>query len=547
MDLPHFFNQKGYIQNLARTIFKDKIFLNSSFEMDYKSSFIPEKTDFTLEAISTQFNPFEIPPNFEILESEIMPSDFLQTAAYLAESFSKHDISQIKKALMALKDFSLIDIPEVRNQLISMHFFDIFIELINLSKNLSGLDEQISISIELEQISQFSFMGILLMTQISDFSIYSFLQCNFIPVFLQNFYEYSRLSQKFGLYSLSNMIIQMPNETFGALSQNIFQKRMLISFFNQGQDQEMSNHNQPKLGYGTIFEIIDKESNESELQLSVFTLLSSICYRLSLLTINDELNQFELAITQRIFNPDNCYFDICQNQSSRRELFKAVYRLCINSIDVDKYIASNEIIFSKFTDLFRSEKSSDCELVLYLFSLLGERSNSPEVQQYLVSEIPWKSLLVKLRNNELAWYSLFFNLVDQFSQPHTIEYFFQKEVFSDLLHDFDQFSNISRIDILKLFVGIINRVPPEICFHFIQIGIMNLLFNLINYDDSSIINMILDTLHLINLNMIPNQQRPLILEKYEENDAISFFETLDIEYQPKVEALLTELGIIAQT
>ena len=513
----------------------------------YKDFYSSETTSFFSDANMDSFsNKLQITfighSQKENFDNSIFSLDDLGKAAQnLGISFTEKNLAKIQESLLLFKPF--IYSYSGKNAPIHEIFFhngtyQILISLINLNTifDQSTYNIYIDFCILTENIIELSLLVILQMTQISKLAINTLISQNFIQIFLQNEETFSTMSKRIGFYALSNMILEMPNETFDAFYNGIYKKL-------SGSDDVNVRHS----GYAKLLYLIDEELNDGSLQTSVFHLLNTFCYRLSILDQQNEKTCY-LAndILSRIYGENDYFNSFHSTQKSRRELFYAIFRLCFVYPQFSEVIFKDEYKIKPFINNFKSSHQEDVEFALNFFCLLYHES-PPQIKGIIMNIIPWEKLIVRIENHHLSWNTRFFRVVKELSTcPDSIEYFWKSGVYKKII-SYSDFHVESKIEVCKLFISILNGssswIPPQQYLRFVQEGVIHIFFDIMEYE-SDIIENILNCLYTINQKLTLINQLDAVRNEYLKCDAVSILK--ETEYPEKSYYLCKELGLESQ-
>lgn len=513
--------------------------------MNYKFYYPPQPcfNGFNCNIDDDEFGEDKMDEQINLTEEESI-NLLNEAGCSLCTSFSdsQKNILYIRESLKLFKDLRYVKF--VSDLYFENGVFSILCQLLKLhssysldSENmilLSCLPDYVSNTIE--EIVQLSLYILLQMTKNSYLATKYIALSNFIRIFLENENDLSSISRSCGFYIMSNIIMRMPDTTFMYFIEEIC---TLL-----GSKDEYVRES----GYAKILKIFSEERDDKSLQMSLFYLLHAICFRVSELKEQNDLTLFfsNYLIVNIIFNPDDGILEktISFKPEARKEVYYAIYRLCCVFPHVSSYIFEEEDRVIPFKNYFLSSNPEDVEFTLRFFSLLFTQSPSNEIKMQIVDQIPWEKLMIRLEDRSLSWHYLFFSVVDEMSIDQVfVERFWNNEIYKKIFTSFDDFQLDSKKAIGKMFIEILERVPPEICSFFVQNKVLQILFDLLDCEmDPELTDDILNTLHVINEKLISIEQKDILITEYTEYDAVSILQDVT-DCGDKAYLICKELGL----
>ena len=95
-----------------------------------------------------------------------------------------------------------------------------------------------------------------------------------------------------------------------------------------------------------------------------------------------------------------------------------------------------------------------------------------------------------------------------------------------------------------MFINILRRFPAECCVAFVENGVLQIFFDLLDLDlDNDNIEEVLDALHDINQKLIKISQTNIIYQEYEKYDAVYILQNLPC-HEDKALFICQELDLV---
>lgn len=514
--------------------------------MNYKSFYPPQPcfSGFNYDNDDNEFDEDKMDEQINSLTEEESINLLYEAGSSLCTSFSdsQKNLLHIRESLKLFKDMRYV--KDVSDLYYEKGVFSILCQLLKLhssysldSENmvlLSCLPDYVSNTVE--EIVQLSLYILLQMTSNSYLATKYIALSNFIRIFIDNENDLSSISKSCGFYIMSNIIMRMPDTTFMSFTQEI------CTLLGSKDDYARES------GYAKIFKIISDERDDKSLQMSLFYLLHAICFRISELKEQNDLTVFfsNYIIINIIFDPDDGILEktISFKPEARKEVYYAIYRLCCVFPNISSYIFEEEARVTPFKNYFSSSNPEDVEFTLRFFCLLFTQSPSNEIKMQIVDQIPWEKLMIRLEDRNLSWHYLFFAVVDEMSIDQVfVERFWENQLYGKIFTSFYDLQLDSKKAIGKMFIEILERVPPEICSSFVQNKVLQVLFDLLDYEmDPELTDDILNALHTVNEKLISIEQKDILVNEYTEYDAVSILQDV-ADCGEKAYLICKELGL----
>lgn len=499
--------------------------------MDYKSFFFPDEdiNFFSIkEDCSLEDDSMEKPSL-----SEEEATKILETAGHnLFLLFSK-STQNVLKILEILRSFRYVKyVSNVCDLFFGGQIFTILVQLLKLNSSISDEYLPVCVSDAIEEIIELSLKILLHMSHYSEQATEYIVSSKFIPIFLENEKDYSSISKKNGFYILSNIYLSMPDDAFIC-----FIKDACANLKNENvQDSD-----------ARIFTIIWDEKDTISLQVSLFNLLHVICYRISNLSQQEKPSK---DLSEYIIN--KIFVDILENTiriepKSRKELYFSIFHLCCAFPDISAYIASDSEKIKLFVNCFQSSDEEIVEFSLKFFCLLFNQAPETDIKLNMIDCLPWSRLNIMLENHYLTWHRFLFKFVEDMSIDQAfVDRGWENGVYEKIILLSDEVPLESRIEIGRMFINILNKIPPEACIPFIQNGVLQNFFDLLDLESNpEFIDDILNTLHEINQKLISISQEDVVVNEYKKYDAVSLLQELP-DLGEKTFLLCKELNLVEE-
>ncbi|OHT12742.1 hypothetical protein TRFO_17375 [Tritrichomonas foetus] len=455
--------------------------------------------------------------NYEESKNKLTHASVTLNQVYLNKQYE-----HIHKVFELFDDLSFVDEIEIHSALVRNGTFVILTNLIN-TENIDSND------LIVEQNTEEALSIVLKMVQQSVRATYEFFKLRIIDIIALNDPSYSAISKNMSMYIISNIIKDIDNDKFLAF----------LKFLLKEAEHLKNGDNQ----LNWIFGMIERNHTEKNLCIAAFHLIFAICYKISCLPVSDLTSHAAVMFIQKIYDD---YLEECHEPKARYELYRAVYNLCYQFPSFTGTLFNNKEKLLPFINNFRSSNESAVVLSLNFFGLLYSQAPNEKYQFDIINAIPWGNLLIKWENESLSWNSVFLQIIDHMSvNPMALEIFWNQGIFNKLISHNNTFSMQSRITICQTLINIINRIPPNECLKFIQNGIYELFFDILEFDSCQFVETVLDCMHIMNEKMKTLGNIQIIVDEYMKNDAVSILQCLD-KLEDKAKTLCIEIGLLSE-